>query len=116
VVVARGHEAELEPPWLLGIVEVRYRQRILSGVAGTVVEGRVEAVTALPAVLPILYVRSGHGAVPGHVRLDIVDARGGHALFAVRGFGFFAPRPDQLARLPAARQIALRRGRALRFA
>src|SRR5262249_43818778 len=64
VVVARAEEAELEAAWLRGVVEVRDRERVLHGAAGPVVEGRVEAVEALAAALPLLGLRPRDDEVP----------------------------------------------------
>src|SRR5207244_1110441 len=102
VVVARADEAEVEATRLGGIVEVRDRERVLRRVAGAVVEGRVEAVRALPAVLPVVHHRARHGAMADDPGLQGVGARRDHALVAVRGFRIAAPAADDLTRLPAA--------------
>src|SRR5439155_411907 len=65
VVVARGDEAEAEAarPRRRG-VEVREREHVLRGAARAVVEGGVEAVAALPTVIPVLDLAVGDRRPP----------------------------------------------------
>src|SRR5262249_7004302 len=81
-----------------------------------IVERRVEAVAALAAVLPVVDRRTGDAAMARDARLQIVETRGRDALLAVGALRVAAARADDLARLPAARQIVLRRRRTARLA
>src|SRR5436309_1437703 len=119
VVVARGDQAEAEAARLRRVVEVGDRERVLRRAPGPIVEGRVEAVTALAAVLPVLDRRARHGAMPRDAGPEIVGARRRDALLALRRRGVRAARADDLARLPAAGKVVPRRlgtvGRAARI-
>src|SRR5262249_15201668 len=68
-------------------------------------EGRVEAVAALPAVLPVVDGRSRHGTKARHAGGDVALPRLLDALLALRRARIGAARADDLPRLPAARQV-----------
>src|SRR5262249_31845136 len=66
----------------------------------------------LPAVEPVLGGRARHGAMARRSRGEVVEARRLHAALALLGGRVAAAGADELARLPAAREVVLRRSRA----
>src|SRR5262249_37698183 len=96
-------------------VEVADREGVLGGTARAVIECRQEAVAAQARIEPVRAGRTGHNAeFAAGARIHRVLARLGRALFALlcREALVEAALANQLARLPAHRQIGRGRFRA----
>src|SRR5262245_51194557 len=111
VVVARCDEPETEAARVRRVVEGGDRHRVLDRAPGPVVEGGVEAVAALPAVLPVLDAAARERHPSGRLGVEEIDAGGSHPTLAFHRRDVAAAGAHELARLPAAREIALRRRR-----
>src|SRR5439155_1118565 len=97
VVVAGGDEAGAEAarPRRRG-VEVREREHVLRGAARAVVEGGVEAVAALPTVIPVLDLAVGDRRPPRAGGREVVGPRDPHTPLALLGRHVVAARADDL--------------------